>query len=86
MEYGRFKQVQDLEAAGWTVDEDCRRLQEADTSIGGPTYMRSPDGKVCEVTCGTETPLNGMYQSDLGPPLGSRGVIYRDGKETGAQG
>jgi hypothetical protein len=86
MEYGRFQQVQDLEATGWTVDEDCRRLQKADMSMGGPTYMRSPDGKVCAVSCGTQEPLNGIFQSHVGPPFGSRGVVYQDGKEVGRQG
>jgi hypothetical protein len=86
VEFGRFEQTKNLQAAGWTFDEDCRRLQHADETCGGPTYMRSPDGKVCAVTCGTETPLDGIYDHDLGPPLGKRAVIYRDGLPIGAQG
>lgn len=86
MEYGRFKQVDDLKAAGWTTNEDCRRLQEGDETCGGPTYMLSPDGKVCAVSCGTQNPLSGSYMRHLGPPLGNRSVIYEDGKEIGAQG
>jgi len=86
VEYGRFKQVADLKAAGWTMDEDCRLLQLGDQTIGGPTYMRSPDGKVYAVSCGTEKPLDGMFLSYVGQPLGSRSVVYRDGKEIGSQG
>ncbi len=87
MEYGRFQQVEDLKSAGWTTDEDCHLLQKADETCGGPTYMLSPDGKVCAVTCGTEEPLSGIYLRHAGSPFsGNLRVVYENGKKIGAQG
>lgn len=102
VEFARFAQCQALQDKGWTQDEECKRLQIADESCGGPTYMRAPDGKLYGVSCGVETPLSGLYarwsmeipesftqqreMEEEFPGLAVRSVIYTDGKITGHQG
>lgn len=101
VEFARFAQTKALEENGWTQDDECRRLQWADESVGGPTYMRDPNGLYYAVGCGKETPLDGMYQRwclsipkdcpdqrsiAAGQPFTTRTVVYRDGRVRGHQG
>ena len=56
MEAERAQQIVDLEEQGWVIDDECRVRQERDAAIGGPTYMKSPDGVMHEVSHGEVRP------------------------------
>lgn len=57
MELGRDGQISDLMDNGWYIDDDCQSRQMADRTMGGPTYMKSPDGILHEVGYGTTKPV-----------------------------
>lgn len=86
MEYGRFDQIDRLKKAGWTEDDECQQLyNDAPDVIGGPTYMRSPDGRIHAVTCGKETPVEGTYRISEGDSP-AKTTDYRDGRPQVVQG
>lgn len=55
MEFGRFEQIDRLEALGWYIDEECQQLQQPGL-CGGPTWMKNPNGVIHAVTGGQEFP------------------------------
>ncbi len=60
MEYGRFKQIQDLRSKGWFSDSETERLTKTRNEgvWGGPSFLRSPDGIIHEVGYERVTPAN----------------------------
>ena len=58
MDFEKFAYMDALRTEGWTQDEECAAMQEEDFRMGGPTYMRSPDGFVHAVSTGRQKPVN----------------------------
>ena len=60
MEYGRFKEINDLKTQGWKEDEETHAIyaNEPARLCGGPTYLKDPQGVIHAVSCGTTTVLN----------------------------
>lgn len=61
MEQDRLQQIEDLEADGWVIDDECLVLQDrlannGMPNLGGPTYMKSPAGVIHEVGYGEVKP------------------------------
>ena len=86
------QQVASLKNQGWTVDDECHRLQVADERVAAPTYVKAPDGRVHAVTADRAMPLDGPHRVCLGRfPVPGRDVpnrvqVYQDGVVAGMQG
>lgn len=88
MELGRFKQIADLREKGWTTDEETamfHAMDARDMRVGGPSYMKSPEGVLCAVSGGTERPVAGRFAlvEIAGTP---RYTVYEGGRPVYAQG
>lgn len=64
-EQGRLAQVEALKAQGWTEDWETARFEQWEIdgdSVGSPTYLRAPDGRIYECSGGVERLVAGDYQ------------------------
>ena len=67
MELERFATIATLEAQGWQRDALCADLHKGEVfRIGGPTYLRAPDGRIHGVTAVHTFPLDGPYRLPSG--------------------
>jgi hypothetical protein len=57
MEFERFEKIKTLKDKGWHQDDECQTLQHQDTTFGGGTYMKSPEGDIYKVTSTSEVPF-----------------------------
>ncbi len=76
VELARGATIAGLEAQGWTRDALCAELHRSDLRIGGPTYMRAPDGRLHAVSVGEPRVLEGSF-----PGEGGRSIALVDGTE-----
>jgi hypothetical protein len=85
VEFARFEQIRNLEAQGWVQDEECQDLQRADMRMGGPTFLKDSQGRIHEVSCGTERLLNGSRKRRT---VGGHeeNCLYTDGVLYGMEG
>jgi hypothetical protein len=59
----RMELVRQLRREGWVQDRLCAGIQLADESLGGPTYMRDPNGRYFAVDEDGRLPLRGSFRS-----------------------
>ncbi len=75
VELARGATIERLEAQGWVRDALCSELHRADVRMGGPTYMRAPDGRLHAVSVGDPRVLDGTFAGE------GRSIVLVDGHE-----
>lgn len=77
VEQGRHAQILALKAKGWKTDRETERFEDhvnPPGEIGGPTFMKDPDGRIYACTGGVER----LVVGEIDFPEGKR--TYRAGK------
>lgn len=87
MELGRFDQINRLTEAGWYADEETQKFADLDREsrvVGGPTYLKSPDGVLCACSGNMERPVEGIF--NVQGSKNRRAAVYASGRCIALQG